>query len=553
MAKVGDLLSQIQKKKVSATFAASTHKHETPDQLVAKEIAKQNILDSNKLILQTKHLQNKHFTYSDEKKVESQANAIDIGESNHDNSTRHNSTQIDQNIDVDIDTHTRHNSTQSNQDIDVNSDRQTRHNSTHINESQTSLSSLLSVIEPTNPTQLDTKLTEISIPLSNVNSTQLAQPKKLSLEIKSHGHKPTRHNSTQPDTRSNTTRHTNPTQLDTYFNEIKPNAYNLDKLSGNSAKIISFLALKCLESDTNIVTISYQMLAISLSLNQGSISTTCKRLRNSGFFEISGPGGGGKAVRIFKLHESTLKEFSRITLFKSSSVFELTKQLDTTRHINSAQLNTSADTNASSMYSIVNKNTIHTGTEIQNLQEPDSWAELREVDFSALERWNIRNNVIESFKKNKWIVTKEQLEDHIERFARYFTEPEFEARRSKINSPLAFFLGSIKIISRGEPDPIQDVKTQIELAQEISMKNRFAEMESRKRQFETFEKQLDQYRESEFDHWLSGLSKEQQEQIVSPNKMAQFGSVSYRLLLKSYYTETIWPEFKQTILNGPRA
>ena len=206
-----------------------------------------------------------------------------------------------------------------------------------------------------------------------------------------------------------------------------------------------------------------------------------------------------------------------------------------------------------SMYSIVNKNTIHTGTENQNPPEPDSWAELREVDFSALERWNIRNNVIESFKKNKWVVSKEQLEDHIERFARYFTEPEFEARRSKINSPLGFFLGSIKIIARGEPDPIQDVKTQIELAQEISMKNRFAEMESRKRQFETFEKQLDQYRESEFDHWLSGLSKEQQEQIVSPNKMAQFGSVSYRLLLKSYYTETIWPEFKQTILNGPRA
>ena len=208
---------------------------------------------------------------------------------------------------------------------------------------------------------------------------------------------------------------------------------------------------------------------------------------------------------------------------------------------------------ASSMYVSNNINTIHTGTENKNPQGPDSWAELREVDFSALERWNIRNNVIESFKKNKWVVSKEQLEDHIERFARYFTEPEFEARRSKILSPLAFFLGSIKIIARGEPDPIQDVKTQIELAQEISMKNRLAELESRKRQFETFEKQLDQYRESEFDHWLSGLSQEQQEKIVAPNKMAQFGSVSYRLLLKSYYTETIWPEFKQTILNGPRA
>ena len=207
----------------------------------------------------------------------------------------------------------------------------------------------------------------------------------------------------------------------------------------------------------------------------------------------------------------------------------------------------------SSMYSIVNKNTIHTGTENQNPPEPDSWAELREVDFSALERWNIRNNVIESFKKNKWVVSKEQLEDHIERFARYFTEPEFEVRRSKINSPLGFFLGSIKIIARGEPDPIQDVKTQIELAQEVAMKNRFAEMESRKRQFETFEKQLDQYRESEFEHWLSGLTREQQEQFVAPSKMAQFGSVSYRLLLKSYYTETIWPEFKQTTLNGPRA
>ena len=534
MAKIGDLLSQIQKKKVSATFSASTHKHLTPDQLVAKEIAKQNIIDGNKLILQTEYLQNKHFTNSDEEQVETLATSIDFVVSNHESSTRHNSTQL-------------------NQDIDVNIDTQTRHNSTHINESQTNLSSLISAIEPTNSTQPDTKLTEDSIQLSNFNSTQLAQPKKHSLDIKANGPKSTRHNPTQLDTSSDTTRHTNPTQPDTHLNEIKRNVYNLDKLSGNSAKIISFLALKCLESDTNIVTISYQMLAISIGINQGSMNTTCKRLRKSGFFEISGPGGGEKAVRIFKLHESTLKEFARISLFKSSSVFELTKQLNTTRHSNSTQLDTSTDTNPSSMYSIVNKNTIHTGTENQNSPEPDSWADLREVDFSALERWNIRNNVIESFKKNKWVVSKEQLEDHIERFARYFTEPEFEVRRSKINSPLGFFLGSIKIIARGEPDPIQDVKTQIELAQEIAMKNRFAEMESRKRQFETFEKQMDQYRESEFEHWLSGLSREQQEQIVAPKKMAQFGSVSYRLLLKSYYTETIWPEFKQTILNGPRA
>ena len=164
-------------------------------------------------------------------------------------------------------------------------------------------------------------------------------------------------------------------------------------LRGNGLNVFNYCCSILLQIGQNILQTSYEAIALHTSVNIGSIKTTLKRLRDDNLLNIESHGGGKGAVIDVIIEDAILKVFARN--LKNRSDTELSRIIIEKKH----RSDTIQDTNASSMYSIVNKNTIHTGTENQNPQEPDSWAELREVDFSALERWNIRNNVIESFKK----------------------------------------------------------------------------------------------------------------------------------------------------------
>ncbi len=316
-------------------------------------------------------------------------------------------------------------------------------------------------------------------------------------------------------------------------------------LRGNGLNVFNFCCSTLLQIGQNVLQTSYEAISHQASVNIGSIKTTLKRLRDDNLLNIESHGGGKGALIDIIIVDSVLKVFARN--LKNRSDTDLTHFTPQKRH----RSDTNQDTNSSSMYVSNNKYTIHTENKPLPSVEVDIWSELREVDLSLLTQWNIRPTIIETFKKNNWQISRDEFENQIERFVRYFTEPEYQARRSSINSPYSFFLGCIKAIAKGEPNPIQDVKTQVELAQEAAVKNKLLEMERRRREYEVLEKQLDQYRESEFENWVAKLTTEEQAAILLPTKMAQVGSVAYRQLLKSYYTETIWPDFKQAILNGP--
>jgi len=210
----------------------------------------------------------------------------------------------------------------------------------------------------------------------------------------------------------------------------------------------------------------------------------------------------------------------------------------------------STDTDPS-MYVCNNlNNTIH--TEDRDPKEKvileDEWTELYDVDFSQLLPWNIKSTIVATFKKNKWSLTRLQFEEFIERFVRYFTEDEFKKRRENINNPYSFFLSSIKAISKGEPDPICDIKTQFELAQQIALENKMKELEANRKKIQVYEAQVEQYQNSEFEAWLSGLSNEAKEQIVSPQPLVKIGSVAHDQMLKAHFREVIWPNLKKEIL-----
>jgi hypothetical protein len=181
------------------------------------------------------------------------------------------------------------------------------------------------------------------------------------------------------------------------------------------------------------------------------------------------------------------------------------------------------------------------------------YPEIRDVDFSQLSSWNISSSSLDQIERNGWINIKpDQLEDFIERYVRYFTEEQFKERRSNVQNPKKIFFNAMKVISEGKPDPLSDIKTQFELIEELSFQNKLKAMEIRRKEFEANEKQMDQYRDSEFEHWVQGLADEEKVQFALPSKMAELGSGRHKLLLKDYFTQNVWPEIKQNVLMAPR-
>lgn len=188
-----------------------------------------------------------------------------------------------------------------------------------------------------------------------------------------------------------------------------------------------------------------------------------------------------------------------------------------------------------------------------NFEEPQNWSELREVDFSQLQQWGIKSTVVETFKKNKWIIERFDLEDFIERFHRYMTEPQYSDRRAKIKNPYSFFLGSIKDIANGEPHSLCDIKTDYEIQKEVALKNRSKQLEDLERLVQDQQNRMNQLLEAKFNSWVETLSQDQQTRLVPTQAMAKPGSIAYRQLLKAYFTENVWSQNEQLFLNGPRA
>jgi hypothetical protein len=330
-------------------------------------------------------------------------------------------------------------------------------------------------------------------------------------------------------------------------------------LSGLQLKIIDVIYYLCRKNRSRITDkISLNFLSKFVQSSPAAVQVIERRIIKKNimfkFESKEGRGGWSRYALVDEIYNEILE---------LDSLNKLRTELRTDIDLNSEQnveqdcsklgtdQRTKLRTPPSSMYvGNLNNNTIHTEQPKQSSAPiDDPWLELRDVDFSLTEQFGIRSNVIETFRKNKWAITGEQLEEHLERFVRYFTEKEFEKRREPIKNPYSFFLSSIKAISKGEPDPICDIETQFEISQKMALQNKIKSMEIRRREFEAIEKQIDHYRDSEFEHWVQGLSDEEKTQIIPPNKIAELGSGRYKILLKDYFNQTVWPEIKQNVLS----
>jgi predicted transcriptional regulator len=317
------------------------------------------------------------------------------------------------------------------------------------------------------------------------------------------------------------------------------------------SSVLLFLYKKCDFKSLETELLRKKQISIYCNISEKSVGTTIARLVKNEFVQRLKGRRGVSGYMQFSFQKEVYKKMkldgADVIQISEANKNTISSQLD-------VELEHNKESGASSMYVCNNKNTIHTAQPTVPDEDPiDLWSELYDVDFSPLANWNIRSVVVDTFKKNKWMITREQLEEHLDRFVRYFTEKEFEKRRESIKNPYSFFLSSIKAISKGEPDPICDIKTQFEIAQQIALQNKLKEMEIRRREFEALEKQLDQYKDSEFENWSAKLGDDEKSKFVPPTKMAELGSTSHKILLKNHFTQNIWPNIKQSVLNGPNS
>jgi hypothetical protein len=169
--------------------------------------------------------------------------------------------------------------------------------------------------------------------------------------------------------------------------------------------------------------------------------------------------------------------------------------------------------------------------------------DLDEVDLSSCAEFGVTKSIIPDIRKNKWDVTKFQLETHIERFAIWAKNP---ANTEGIKNLRGLFCSNIKRIAETGTDPLDTVKTEAEhLIERMIAK--------RKEQLETQKKLQEELLNIEFESWLMSKSQSQLRELVPGNSLTEFGSARYKDLVKAYFKDNVWSfELKATTLTAPQ-
>ena len=453
-----------------------------------------------------------------------------------DTPTQHNQAQTDADDNLHLRSSTDLDKTNLNTQLGT-----TRHNVNHYEDLDLKDSSYDNYVETKNPSINKQVLAEKN------GSPISAQPGTLTRHNSTHTLNTTRHNSAHykqsaenKNSQPNTTRHNSThgtAQLSTrsrHNSALTPVPSDLDErvnnLSGASAAILSFLCKKCLENGTNKVTITYKMLSELTGVKFSTIPTTCKRLRNNGFFKLSGSLGGAQAVRHFDLSDQMLKLYAN-ELLNTKPVNLAYLQLGTTRHMDSAQLDTRADTNApSKLVSNINNNLLpRDPVSIESNQAVDCF-DVAAVNIDALGKLNISRKQIQDIKNQKLNFTTSTLQDFVDRFAIYASDPK---NIRNVNSLPAIFVKMAQLASKGE-DPLIDIETETDRLIRERLERLKAKREERL-------KQQTELMELEFESWMEEIQPKGWNEIAPPTNLMKTGSLSQRMTLKSYFTENIWP------------
>mgnify|MGYP003374681232 CR=1 FL=1 len=165
--------------------------------------------------------------------------------------------------------------------------------------------------------------------------------------------------------------------------------------------------------------------------------------------------------------------------------------------------------------------------------------ELNDIDFHVLERFKINASVTEDIKRNKWAVTRAQIEDHIDRFSKFMSDKSSTSKT--VANPRGLFFSHIKKIAETGVDPLNQYETEIDRLTRINFEQakaknqRRCEMES-------------SWRDEEFKLWYES-NREDVLKIVPEEKHAKYLSSNHKRLARTCWEGQIWPALKNQRLD----
>jgi hypothetical protein len=552
MAKVGDLLSQIKKKKESATKAAD-HKHQTPDQLVNKEIKKNDPKSSNtsKVVDDAGSTNNSTDETESSRKTSSQLKSDSLASNQCEHKTDANSnTSSDAQGSV-IANDSVHPPIAMDQQRNNKEPNTTKHNQTQQHTTE----------HKNNRTQLDTTKHKIvdnfELNINKINSLTIDNQTQLNTEL-------TTHNYTQPNTTEHkkeindsnlvSTKAHNRTQLDTTKHNRTPQGTQLDtdtkhnrtqelhttehiisNLSGIKSQVLNFLCQKALEVEIPVLTMTYEMLAEFAGVKKGSIKTTCMRLKSLNLIGIHSSSGGRSQMTGFEVYPETKNAYSRIRTLNKVNIFNIstahnqTQEPNTGTAHNQTQPHTTLNTTAPSKLVSINNNNLLTRSDKNVEVEDQDLLDVSAIDFHSFKSQVISRKQIQDIKNQRLNFTTATLQDFVDRFAIYVSDPK---NIKGVNSIPAIFVKMAQLASKGQ-DPLIDIETDTDRL----IRERLERLKVMK---EERLKQKQELLELEFENWLEEIDLDQIEKIAPTTAMMKQGSVAQKMTLKNYFIESVW-------------
>ncbi len=158
------------------------------------------------------------------------------------------------------------------------------------------------------------------------------------------------------------------------------------------------------------------------------------------------------------------------------------------------------------------------------------------IDVSRLGQYGITRKQIQDIQNQKLIFTTFQLQDFVERFEVYASDPK---NISGIRSVPGMFVKMAQLAADGK-DPLIGVETETDrLIRE--------QLERIKKQREDRLEKENELRELEFETWVELLDENERDQLVPPNGILKAGSQSQKIMLKNHFIEMVWPKVKNSL------
>ncbi|HND85418.1 MAG TPA: hypothetical protein PLU50_06395, partial [Pseudobdellovibrionaceae bacterium] len=160
----------------------------------------------------------------------------------------------------------------------------------------------------------------------------------------------------------------------------------------------------------------------------------------------------------------------------------------------------------------------------------EEYDELSQIDFSSISGFGITSSIVADIRKNKWDISRSQLETHIERFYLWASDDQ---NRKGIVKLRGLFCANIKQISIDGSDPLDWVKTESDLALESLL-------EQKRQHLLIKRQQQEELRNIEFETWMLETPVANMKELVKESQIAKFGSDRYRELARDYFNTMIW-------------